>query len=108
MESLIQAFKENYYELTRETTKSIEFVHTKNGGIIYLLPFQEATIAVHPAIVEANQNLLEKSAGYSHNTSFREFPKRQNTGKGPIQYGYSFKFQSAEELSSFLKGLYVG
>lgn len=108
MELLVQAFNENHYESTRETTKSIEFVHAINGGIIYLLPYQEITIAVHPAIVEASQKLLDKSVDYSHNTSFREFPKRQNTGKGLINYGYAFKFQSADELSSFLKSLYVG
>ena len=88
--------------MTKETAKSIEFEH-QNGQIVYLLRNQEITIVLNPEIVKANESLVDRSYRKNHNTSFKQFPKTQNKGKELIHYGYSFKLQSPEELTQFLK-----
>ena len=57
---------------------------------------------VNPKVVEGNEELEKKTEKKYHSTALRNFPKRKNKGKQAINYGYSFKFQSEEELSSFL------
>jgi hypothetical protein len=103
LEELIQVFKDKSFIVKQETTKAIEFenVHTKE--LAYLLPYKEITVALNPTTVE-NYFLLKSTAkGLTHSTALKKFPKRINTGENPITYGYSFKFQSVEELSSFLR-----
>ncbi|WP_226654790.1 hypothetical protein [Pseudalkalibacillus hwajinpoensis] len=102
MEALKIEFTQNHFTLTKETAKSIEFEH-ENGQIVYLLHNKEITIVLNPKVVEGNQYLLDRSFKTNHNTSFQHFPKKQNKGKELIHYGYSFKFQSPEELAQFLK-----
>jgi hypothetical protein len=103
MEDLKKIFTDNYYKITKETVKSIEFEHVNSGKIVYLLPNKEITVVFGPKVVESDQQLLDRSFGLNHNTSFNQFPKKQHTGKELIHYGYSFKFQSKEEVASFLR-----
>ncbi|TKD70788.1 hypothetical protein [Pseudalkalibacillus hwajinpoensis] len=103
MENLKRNFIENHFTISKETTKSIEFEHGTSGEVIYLIPNKEITIILNPKLVQANQQLLDKSFGLNHSTSFRQFPKRQHTGKDLIHYGYSFKLQSSDELVKLLK-----
>ena len=105
MENIKRVFIESQFQVTRETVKSIEFEHVTNGKIVYLLPNQELTIVLHPKTVEKNHALHNLSFGFNHNSSFKNFPKRKNTGTELIHYGYSFKFQSTEELGRFLSSL---
>ncbi|MGM0789916.1 hypothetical protein [Bacillus infantis] len=103
MEELIQVFKDKSFTVKQETTKAIEFENVHTEEFAYLLPYKEITVVLNPATVE-NYFLLKNAAkGLTHSTALKRFPKRINTGETPITYGYSFKFQSVEELSSFLK-----
>lgn len=105
MEDLKATFLQNGFIVTKEVKKAIEFTNEKIGQVIYLLPNSEITIVLDPKVVESSSDLLEKTYKKNHNTSFKKFPKRQHTGKSLITYGYSFKFQSADELSRFLERL---
>jgi hypothetical protein len=105
MENLLIAFKQNNFTVTKETTKAIEFENNQSKEVVYLLPNTEITIVLSPKTVEGNEELEMKSYRKLHNTSFNHFPKRKNTGKDLIHYGYAFKFQSDPELSSFLSKL---
>lgn len=107
MEYVKRVFIDSQFRVTKETTKSIEFQHVTNGETVYLLPNQELTIVLHPKKLEKNEELHNLSYGFNHNTSFQQFPKRKNTGTGLIHYGYSFKFQSIEELESFLRKISI-
>ncbi|GGD12934.1 hypothetical protein [Pontibacillus salipaludis] len=102
MENMMDVWIENGYKVVKKTTKSIEIEDARTGEVAYVLPYKEMTLALNPKTVEADQELIDKSEGLTHNTSFLQFPKRQNTGKSLIQYGYAFKFQSSEEAVSFL------
>ncbi|MEH7348239.1 hypothetical protein [Gottfriedia acidiceleris] len=102
MDHLLKTFNLNNFIFTKETTKAMEFENIQSKDVIYLLPYAEITIALNPEIVEGNVDLENKSHGYTHSTALNRFPKRKHTGKDLIHYGYSFKFQSKEELSSFL------
>lgn len=102
MENLIRAIVGNNFKVTNETSKSVEFQHHLTEEILYLLPNKEITVVLHPEKVEGIEGLEEKSSGQVHNTSFTKFPKRKNTGKDLILYGYGFKFQSVEELFKFV------
>ncbi|KGX93031.1 hypothetical protein N781_14295 [Pontibacillus halophilus JSM 076056 = DSM 19796] len=103
MEECHSIFKEKNYMDMKVTSKSILFQHNDTGDSIYLLPNKEITIVLNPTLVEGNAYLLSQSTGHLHNTSFREFPKRINKGDDNIHYGYSFKFQTTEELAGFLE-----
>ncbi|MBU9713676.1 hypothetical protein [Evansella tamaricis] len=105
MENLKKAFIDNHFTVTNEVKKAVEFTHRQTKEIVYLLPNIETTIVLNPETVEGNDELLEKSLGINHKSTFKAFPKRKNNGKDPIHYGYSFCFQSTEELSSFLASL---
>ncbi|QST01830.1 hypothetical protein IMZ31_04730 [Pontibacillus sp. ALD_SL1] len=102
MEKVMNVLRENGYKIVKETTKSIEIEDARTGEVAYVLPYKEMTLALNPKTVEADQELIDQSEGLTHNTSFLQFPKRQNTGKSLIQYGYAFKFHSTEEAVSFL------
>ncbi|MCA1054280.1 hypothetical protein LCM10_04710 [Rossellomorea aquimaris] len=103
MEELLQAFKDNSFIMKNETTKGIEFESLHTNEIVYLLPYKEITVALNPVTVE-NSFLLKKTAkGLTHSTALKRYPKRINTGETPIPFGYSYKFHSIEELSSFLR-----
>ncbi|MGD6900461.1 hypothetical protein [Bacillus infantis] len=103
MEELIQVFKDENFTIIQETTKAIGFESLNTKELIYLLPYKEITVALNPATVE-NYFLLKNAAkGFIHSTALKKFPKRINSGETPIPYGYSFKFESFEELSSFLR-----
>ncbi|WP_409294038.1 hypothetical protein V1498_12415 [Peribacillus sp. SCS-26] len=103
MEELMKVFKDNSFTLKQETSKASEFEHIHTEEVVYLLPSKEITVALNPVTVE-NIFLLKNAAkGLTHSTALKKFPKRINTGETPIPYGYSLKFQSAEELSIFLR-----
>ncbi|AST93489.1 hypothetical protein BC6307_20560 [Sutcliffiella cohnii] len=102
MDKYVELFQLNNYKVSKQSTKSTEFEHNETGEVIYLLPNKELTIILDPKKIEGNSMLEEKTSGLIHNTSFNAFPKRKHTGKELIQYGYGFKFQSEEELQSFL------
>lgn len=105
MDNLLKIFNQNKYIFTKETTKAMEFENIQSNEVIYLLSNVDITIALNPEIVEGNVDLENKSYGFRHSTALSRFPKRKHTGKDLIQYGYYFKFQSKEELSSFLYNL---
>jgi hypothetical protein len=96
------SFGLNNFKMIKETSKAVEFKNIVNDEVIYLLPNKEITIVLNPKKIEKNKDLKEKSTGLNHNTAFLEFPKREHTGNGPICYGYSYKFQSVDELGVFL------
>ncbi|MBT2680722.1 hypothetical protein J7E38_17060 [Bacillus sp. ISL-35] len=102
MDKRVEAFKGNSFKVTNETTKGIEFENVVTREIVYLMPTVELSIVLNPKTVEGNSWLQNKAHGLYHNTALNQFPKRKNKGKSPIYYGYSFKFQTTEELSSFL------
>lgn len=105
MENLIKAITQNNFKVTKETVKAIEFENLQNNEVVYLVPNKEITIVLSPKIVVGNEELEERSFRKLHNTAFKQFPKRKNKGKNPIHYGFSFKFQSDAELSTFLSEL---
>jgi hypothetical protein len=105
MDKRVEAFKENNFKVTNETTKGIEFKNVATREIVYLMPTIELSIVLNPKTVEGNSWLQNKAHGLYHNTALSQFPKRKHTGKSPITYGYSFKFQTPEELSAFLSEL---
>lgn len=105
MDKLAEVFIQHNYMLTHETTKGLEFENKRTGEVIYLLPNVETTIVLNPKTIEGNAVLKEKVIGLSHSTALKQFSKRKHTGKDPIHYGYSIKFQSPEELGSFLADL---
>ncbi|MFI8577554.1 hypothetical protein ACIGEL_17725 [Rossellomorea aquimaris] len=107
MQNLYTLFKENNFKLTNETLKATEFENIESKEVVYLLPNNELTLVVNPKVVEGNEELGEKAEKIYHSTALRNFPKRKHNGKTPINYGYSFKFQSEEELSSFLVRLLI-
>jgi hypothetical protein len=107
MQNLHTLFKENNFKLTNETSKATEFENIESKEVVYLLPNNELTLVVNPKVVEGNEELEEKAEKKYHSTALRHFPKRKHTGKTLMNYGYSFKFQSNEELSSFLVRLLI-
>lgn len=105
MKGLNAAFDENNYTFIRETSKAIEFENSQSKEVVYLLHNVEISIVLNPKTVENNDSLMNRSSGEYHNTALRQFPKRKNKGKSLIHYGYTFKFQSGNELSTFLTDL---
>jgi hypothetical protein len=103
LEELIQVFNDKSFIVKQKTTKAIEFENVLTKELAYLLPYKEITVALNPATVEKYFLLKNAAKGLTHSTALKRFPKRINTGETPITYGYSFKFQSVKELSSFLK-----
>jgi hypothetical protein len=105
MDKRVEAFKGNNFKVTKETTKGNEFENVVTKEVVYLMPTVELSIILNPKTVERNSWLQNKAHGLYHSTALTQFPKRKHTGKSPIYYGYSFKFQTTEELSSFLSEL---
>jgi hypothetical protein len=103
MGNIQNTFGLNNFKTMKETSKAVEFKNIVSDEVIYLLSNKEITIVLNPKTVEVNKELEEKSTGLNHNTSFLQFPKRENTGNGPICYGYAYKFQSDDELDGFLR-----
>ncbi|MBS4215152.1 hypothetical protein [Neobacillus rhizophilus] len=102
MNNLKEIFLKNNYNIKKETTKAVEFENIFVKQVVYLLPNQEISIVLNPKIVEGNEELETKSFKKYHSTALKQFPKKRNKGKQPINYGYSFKFQSDNELNTFL------
>ena len=102
MGNIQNTFGLNNFKTIKETTKAVEFKNILSGEVVYLLPNKEITIVLNPKMVEGTEEIEKKSHGLIHNTSFSQFPKKNNTGKESICYGYAFKFQSGDELSAFL------
>jgi hypothetical protein len=100
-------FKQNNFKLTNETPKATEFENIESKEIVYLLPKKELTLVVNPKVVEGNEELEEKAERKYHSTALRYFPKRRHKGETAISYGYSYKFQSEEELGAFLVRLLI-
>ncbi|PQZ54918.1 hypothetical protein CQZ94_16530 [Bacillus sp. MYb209] len=105
MKGLNAAFVENNYTFIRDTSKAIEFENSQSKEVVYLLHNVEISIVLNPKTVENNDSLMNRSSGKYHNTALRQFPKRKNKGKSLIHYGYMFKFQPGNELSTFLTDL---
>ncbi|WP_409292740.1 hypothetical protein [Peribacillus sp. SCS-37] len=103
MEELMKVFKENSFTVKQETSKAVEFEHVDTEEVVYLMPNKEITVALNPVTVENFFLLKNVAKGLTHSTALKRFPKRINTGETPIPYGYSYKFQSVEELPSFLR-----
>lgn len=102
MNNLKDIFIQNGFKVTNERRKSIEFENSLINEVIYLLPNIEITVVRSPEKIEGKPELINDNIRKNHNTSFRKFPKKRNKGKSPIHYGYAFKFQSLQELSTFL------
>lgn len=101
MENLYSIFDENNFTLTKKTTKATEFENKETKEVIYLIPNKtEISIILNPNIVEEKAILI--SDNKFHSTALTQFPKEMHSGSAPIQYGYSFKFKTEKELSSFL------
>ena len=105
MGNVQNTFGLNNFKTIKENSKSVEFKHIVSEEVVYLLPNKEITIVLNPKTVEGKEDLEKKSHGLLHNTSFSQFPKRINTGKESISYGYAYKFQSDDELNTFLHEL---
>ncbi|MBO9128594.1 DUF4145 domain-containing protein [Bacillus sp. 165] len=103
IEDLYRFFKQNNFTRTNTSTKAIEFEHATHEEFVYLLFNKEITIVLNPNTVENNSSL--QGGKKSRSTALRKFPKEINNGKTPINYGYSFKFETEEELDSFLHSL---
>ncbi|MGG4490924.1 hypothetical protein [Metabacillus idriensis] len=99
-----EIFAEYHFKLSKETTKAIEYEHIISKDNIYTQNTKGINIVLHPDTAECLR-LTEKSDGLVHSTALRIFPKRKNGGKTAIHFGYSFKFQSEEELGDFLREL---
>ena len=105
MGNIQNTFGLNNFKMIKETTKSVEFKNLISDEVVYLLPNKEITIVLNPKTVEGTEELGKNTIGLLHNTSFSQFPKKINTGKESICYGYAFKFQTDDELSAFLQQL---
>ncbi|WP_252183587.1 hypothetical protein [Rossellomorea vietnamensis] len=103
MEELVKIFKLHNFDVIHETTKAIEFENIDTKELVYLMPNKEISLALNPETVESSILLKHMTKGFTHSTALKNFPKRKNTGETPIPYGYGYKFQSAEELSLFLR-----
>lgn len=106
MDNLRRLLREHHYKMTKESSKSTEFQNTRTREIIYLLPNKELTLVLSPRVVEGNESLKSKSK-IVHNTSFRHYPKKKNKGETEISYGYSFRFESEEQLALFISKLVI-
>ncbi len=101
MENLYNIFEENKFILTKKTSKATEFENKETKEVIYLIPTKtEISIILNPKIVE--EKAILRSDKKFHSTALTQFPKEMHTGSTPIHYGYSFKFKTERELSSFL------
>lgn len=98
-EKVDKIFDKHKFKLNHPTKKAIEFEHRITKEIVYLLPNKLTTIVLHPDTAKEKFEIPDKP---SHNTALRSFPKAINKGKTPTNFGYSFKFQSEEELDDFL------
>ncbi|MBZ6484299.1 DUF4145 domain-containing protein [Priestia aryabhattai] len=98
-EKVDKIFDKHKFKLNHSTKKAIEFEHRITKEIVYLLPNKLTTIVLHPDTAKEKFEIPDKP---SHNTALRSFPKAINKGKTPTNFGYSFKFQSEEELDDFL------
>ncbi|MGV2621902.1 UNVERIFIED_CONTAM: hypothetical protein N8J90_11965 [Halobacillus marinus] len=103
MGNIIKRLIDAGYRVTNVTKKSTELEHGPSGKYLYLLPNKTITVVLDPLTVEADKELERASAGMNHNTSFKQFPARDNGGAGPITYGYAFRFSSAEEAFTFIQ-----
>lgn len=101
-EEIDKLFDKHKFKLNHPTKKAIEFEHRITKEIVYLLPNKLTTIVLHPDTAKEKFEIPDKP---SHNTALRSFPKAINKGKTPTNFGYSFKFQSEEELDDFLHKL---
>ena len=101
-EKVDKIFDKHKFKLNHPTKKAIEFEHRITKEIVYLLPNKLTTIVLHPDTAKEKFEIPDKP---SHNTALRSFPKAINKGKIPTNFGYSFKFQSEEELDDFLHKL---
>lgn len=99
-----EIFSQYRFKPTKETSKATEYEHMISRDIIYTQSTKGINIVMHPDTAESLR-IVQKSEGPVHSTALSTYPKRLNGGKKPIHYGYSFKFQSEEELGHFLKGL---
>jgi hypothetical protein len=80
--------------------KVAEFQHQENKEIVYYLPTKkQTTIVLHPDTAKRNFKIPDEP---SHSTALRRFPKEIKGGKTPTNYGYSYKFDTADELNDFL------
>ncbi|MEW4229672.1 DUF4145 domain-containing protein [Priestia megaterium] len=98
-EEINKLFDKHKFKLNHPTKKAIEFEHRITKEIVYLLPNKLTTIVLHPDTAKEKFEIPDKP---SHSTALRSFPKSMNKGKTPTNFGYSFKFQSEEELDDFL------
>lgn len=103
-EDLLSIFTKNNFVKTYETKKAIEFEHTINHEVIYLLGNRETSIVLHPGTVEQYDDL--KNMGKTRSsTALKQFPKEINKGQNPIQYGYLFTCKTESELDLLLNRL---
>lgn len=100
MDNIHNIFTKNNFNLTKKTSKAEEFKNKDTSEVIYLVPNKEINIILNPNIVE--KKAILRSDDILHSTALTLFPKEQNKGANLIQYGYSFKFKTEDELDSFL------
>ncbi|SUV03983.1 type I restriction enzyme EcoKI subunit R [Priestia megaterium] len=101
-EEIDKIFDKHKFDMNYQTKKAVEFEHRVTKEIVYLLPNKLTTVVLHPDTAKEKFEISNKP---SHNTALRRFPKAINNGKTPTNFGYSFKFQSEEELDVFLHKL---
>ncbi|MBY0061273.1 MULTISPECIES: DUF4145 domain-containing protein [Priestia] len=101
-EEVDKIFDKHKFDVNHQTKKAVEFEHRITKEIVYLLANKLTTIVLHPDTAKEKFEILDKP---SHSTALRRFPKTINNGKTPTNFGYSFKFQSEEELDIFLHKL---
>ncbi|MEH6887788.1 hypothetical protein V7Z92_28130, partial [Priestia megaterium] len=101
-EEVHRIFVKNKFNVTNKTKKAVEFEHTINKEIVYLLPNKLTTIVLHPDTAKKNFEMLDKP---NHSTALSRFPKAIKNGKTQTNFGYSFKFEREEELDGFLNKL---
>lgn len=116
MENLYnKIFEKNHFKMSKNTVHSIEFKYVNGIDYIYLADrIENITIVVNPITVEKNnahliQELIKENEEDSFKdallfgSSYTKFEKRLSKKAKNNHCGYAYRFNSPEELDSFLK-----
>jgi uncharacterized protein YacL (UPF0231 family) len=95
-------FEKVKFNRTNVTKKAAEFKHEEYEEFVYLLDNVTPTIAIHPSLIEQSKMLLELPNKPIKSTALRRFPKKEEDGKLKSNLGYTYTFQTKNELEALL------
>lgn len=109
IDSIREVFTAQGYSLNYETAKLLEYQSPINAQFLYLNK-DRATIQVviDPALcidvlLELPGVGTKNAEKFYHHSNMRQFPKRQRSGEGKLNYGRALEIDSLEGLAHFLQ-----